>query len=104
MINKNNYRAYLQTIVSARIKLIEAIKDDIRIYDGEVADLMAIYEDEVCFDDHKRISDLYRVEVPKRIFEVCDCEPDFIEPVGSFERRGFIIDGIICFALCEVRK
>lgn len=86
--------SYLHKVADARIKLIEAVKDDLKQYQGELVETMMDTEIPVELIKLDQLKSLYEVNVPLAVLEAigedCKSEPAFARYIYKYVE----IDGI----------
>lgn len=71
--------SYLHKVADARNKLIEAVKDDLKHYQGDLIEIMMESELPVKLIDLDELKQLYEVNVPLEILEALgeDCKTEY---------------------------
>lgn len=86
--------SYLRKVADARIKLVEAVKDDLKHYQGELIEAMMDTELPVELVKLDQLKPLYEVNVPLAVLEAigedCKSEPAFARYIYKYVE----IDGI----------
>lgn len=84
---------YFNKIAQARLQLIEAVKDDVKVYQQRLVDTMIDCDCPVLLVDLSKFEDLYTVKVPEEAFNnVTDYE--LKHNWNNYYKKYVVVDGI----------
>lgn len=84
---------YFNKIAAARLQLIEAVKDDVKVYQQRLVDTMIDCDCPVLLVDLSKFEDLYTVKVPEEAFNnVTDYE--LKHNWNNYYKKYVVVDGI----------
>lgn len=92
MINKDAVLTMLQKRAEVQLQYIEAIKDDMKTTNHEIADIAVDFEVGLAAIDTDYIDELKVISIRRPIFNLID--PDYIHEDTTFNYKYCEIDGI----------
>lgn len=93
---------YFNKIAQARLQLIEAVKDDVKVYQQRLVDTMIDCDCPVLLVDLSKFEDLYTVKVPAEAFEnVADYE--LKHTWDEYYKKYVVVDGITIISTETIR-